>query len=75
MTFEQSLKQLGERFPNGKIEHHPQGGDVFISLPLKDGGEFRAALTWQQAKYLAVSHMTGDDLRDQRFPEDWPKND
>ena len=71
-SFEQTLKALSERFPQGNIEHQPQGGDVFISLPLIDGGEFRAALTWQQAKHLAFGLLTGDDLRNQHFPADWP---
>jgi hypothetical protein len=71
-TFEQALKVLKERFPDGNIEHHPHPGDVLVSVTLADGGSFRAGLTWQQAKYLAFSQLTGDDLRDQRFPEDWP---
>jgi hypothetical protein len=67
------MRVLRERFPNGGLEHLPaNGGDVFISLPLSDGGSFRAVLTWQQAKYLAYSQLTGDDVREGKFPPDWP---
>jgi len=69
--FLDALQTLRERFPEGDIDYHPVGGDVFISLPVK-GGSFRAALSWQQAKYLAYSQLTGDDLKGELFPTDWP---
>jgi len=44
--FGDAMRVLCERFPNGGLEHLPaNGGDVFISLPLSDGGTFRAVLT------------------------------
>ena len=71
--FEDALRLLGQRFPDGNLDYHPSNGEVFISLPLKDGGTFRAGLTWQQAKYLAYSQLTGDDLKEGRVPADWPQ--
>ena len=73
-TFSDTLRTLGERFPKGDINYHPRDGDVFISLPLKAGGSFRAVLTWEQAKYLAFGKETGDDLKVERFPPDWPRS-
>jgi hypothetical protein len=46
---------------------------IFITLPLSDGESFRAALTWEQAAYLAHSELTGDALKERRLPPDWPK--
>jgi len=69
--FDEALNALLTRFPDGDIRRE-SNGNVFISLPLSDGGSFRAALTWQQAKYLAYSTLTGDDLRYGRLPTDWP---
>lgn len=68
-----ALQTLKQRFPKGNLDYHPVGGDVFITLPLSDGGSFRAALTWDQAKYLAYTRLTGDDLKAERLPPDWPK--
>jgi hypothetical protein len=70
--FTEALRLLDERFPDGNREYEPAGGDVFITLPLKKGGIFRAGITWQQTKYLALSQLTGDDLRDGHLPLDWP---
>jgi hypothetical protein len=70
--FLDSLKVLSQRFPDGDIDYHPPNGNVFVSLPLENGAEFRVALTWQQAKFLAYSHLTGDDLQAERFPLNWP---
>jgi hypothetical protein len=72
MPFLDAIQMLKALFPNGKIDYHPSSREVFISLPLTDGGEFRAGLIWQQAKYLALSEMTGDDFKSCRFPADWP---
>jgi hypothetical protein len=72
-TFVEAMHVLGERFPEGNIDHQPTVGDIFISLPLKDGGSFRAVLTWKQAKYLAFGRLTGDDLKSGKFPPDWPR--
>jgi len=71
--FQDAYKILRERFPKEDIKHNPVGGDVFISLPLKEGGSFRAVLTWQQAKYFAYSELTGDDLKHGQLPPHWPK--
>ena len=73
-TFSDTLRTLGQRFPNGDVNYHPRDGNVLISLSLKDGGSFRIVLTWQQAKYLAYGQVTGDDLKDERFPPDWPRS-
>lgn len=62
-----------QRFPEGDLDYSPAGGDVFITLPLSDGGSFRAGLTWQQAKYVAYSQVTSDDLKEKRFSPDWPQ--
>ncbi len=70
--FKDAVRLLGDRFPKGRLKFSPSNGDVFISLPLLAGGEFRAGLTWQQAKYLAYSQLTGDDLKAGRLPADWP---
>lgn len=66
------LEQLRDRFPNGDLDYHPSSGEVFISLPLKNGGTFRSGLTWRQARYLSCTDLTGDDLKARRFPGDWP---
>jgi len=70
-SFEETLRLLSERFPSSDRAVE-QNGDVFITLPLKNGGTFRAGLSWQQAKYLAYSQLTGDDLKAENFPPDWP---
>jgi len=75
MTFNEALVKLKERFPDGNVDHHPVGGDVYITVPVKNGESRRAVLTWQQAKYFATSTMTGDDLFEERFPKDWPKRE
>jgi len=54
MTFLDALQILEALFPNGNIDYYPTTDVVFISLPLIDGGEFRACLTWQQVKYLVA---------------------
>ena len=74
-TFSATLRALGERFPNGDVDYHPRDGDVVISLPLKAGGSFRTELTWAQAKYLAFGKLTGDDLKIERLPADWPTSE
>jgi hypothetical protein len=71
--FAKALELLRERFPDGNLTYEPVGGDVLVSLPLRKGGAFRAALTWQQAKYLAHSRLGGDDLRGGQLPPDWPE--
>ncbi len=71
--FAETLRSLRERFPDGDLRCEPVGGDVFISLPLRNGEIFRAGLTWRQAKYLACTRLTGDDLKDGHVPADWPK--
>lgn len=68
-TFEQALQALKSRYPAGDIDYQPVGGDVFITLPLTDGGEFRAALTWEQAKFVAFGQVTGDELKAEQFPK------
>jgi hypothetical protein len=73
MIFDEALLKLKERFPNGDINQTPTGGDVHITVPLRNGETYRPVLTWQQARYVATSTMTGDDLFEERFPEDWPK--
>jgi hypothetical protein len=73
VTLEDTRDQLSKRFPQGDMKFYPGSGEVSISLPLKDGGTRRFCLTWQQAKYLAYSELTGDDLKERRFPADWPK--
>ena len=70
--FKEALQLLDERFPGGNRHYHPSSGEVFISLPLKNGEVFRVGLTWQQAKYLAHNRLSGDDIKDSRFPADWP---
>jgi hypothetical protein len=71
--FMDALRLLDERFPEGSREYNPVSGEVFISLPLRDGGTFRAGLSWQQAKHLAYSQLVGDDLKDGLLPPDWPR--
>jgi hypothetical protein len=71
--FTEALHLLDERFPEGNCDHNPSSGEVFISLPLRDGGIFRAGLAWPQAKYLAYSQLVGDDLKDGHLPPDWPR--
>ena len=66
-------RALRQRFPDGEIVHRPVGGDVFITIPLSDGESFQAALSWEQAKYLAHSQLTADALKEGRLPPDWPK--
>lgn len=68
----QRLLRLRKRFPDGNIDHHPSDGQVFITLPLKDRSESRVGLSWQQAKVLAYSQLTGDGLKDGDLPPDWP---
>ena len=70
--FKDAMRLLRQRFPEGNLRHEQPDGEVLISLPLQDGGTFRAILTWQQAKYLAYSKLTGNDLKDCRFPPNWP---
>lgn len=70
--FEDVLMPLRERFPEAKIKHIVSNGQVFITLPLRDGCEFEAGLTWLQAKYLAHSQISGDELKDGNLPPDWP---
>jgi hypothetical protein len=67
------MQLLKARFPNGDLDYQPSTGNVFISVPLSDGDRLRAGLTWQQAKYLTMSELAGDDLKAGRFPADWPK--
>jgi hypothetical protein len=69
----EALRTLKQRFPEGDLDYRPDGGDVFATLPLSDGGSFRAALKWEQAKYVAYTRLTGDDLKAERFPPDWPR--
>jgi hypothetical protein len=71
-TFQEAIKVLWGRFPDGNLEQTPSNGNAFIDLPLSTGGSFRVGLTWQQAKYLAYSELTGDDLKAERLPGDWP---
>jgi hypothetical protein len=73
IPFLDALAALNARFPNGKIDYQPSTGEIFVSMPLKNGGEFRAALAWQEAKYVAYADLTGDDLKAGAFPEDWPR--
>jgi len=73
MPFLDAMQLLKAHFPNGNVDYQPSTGDVSISVPLSDGDKLRAGLTWQQAKYLAMSELTGDDLKAGRFPADWPK--
>jgi hypothetical protein len=70
--FTDALQALKQRFPEGNLDYHPVGGDVFVTLPLSDGGSFRAALKWEQAKYLAYTRLTSDEVKEDRFPPDWP---
>lgn len=72
LAFLDAIDILKGLFPDSNLDYHPTTGEVFISLPLTDGQEFRAALTWQQAKYLAVGAISGDDLKAGRLPKDWP---
>ena len=71
-TLEQALVKHRERFPEGGLEPIPGIGRCFISLPLKDGGTHLVDLTWQQAKYLAYTDLTGDEVKEGRYPPDWP---
>ena len=74
MLFMDALKILEGRYGVRNIEHHPTNGDVVIYLPEFEGSEvlWPYVFTDRQAKYLAVNHVSNKDIRQSRFPADWP---
>ena len=74
MLFEETLKSLVERYGIERVRHHPDTGDVVIELPLKEASEllWPYIFTWQQAKYLSANPISDEDIRQHRFPPDWP---
>lgn len=53
VLFNTALEALYDRFGSAAIRYLPSNGNVFIEMPLVDGGTFHVGLTWQQGKYLA----------------------
>ena len=70
-----ALEQLYRQFGNEHVRVPASNGDVFIDMPLANGGQFHAGLTWQQAKYIAFKALRAEDLRDRKFPPDWPEGE
>jgi hypothetical protein len=68
------VRILAGRYALENVKHEPDGGDVVIYLPKGDGAEQRLAyrFTQWQARYLAVHPILTEDIRQGRFPSDWP---
>jgi hypothetical protein len=65
---------LEERFGIKHVHHNSSNDQFTIDIPPPPGGDemLQRRFTWQQAKYLSVRDVSDDDLRNGRFPEDWP---
>jgi hypothetical protein len=74
VAFEKAMAKLIERFGAKNVQLLPADGSVVIDMPIEGQSlMFTAALTWQEAKYLAFnSQITPENLRDQELPTDWP---
>jgi hypothetical protein len=72
IEFTEAVDKLKRRFPNADVKAEPIRGGVFMNLPLSGGRSLAAALTWQQAKYLAYKKVKFDDIAAGNFPDDWP---
>jgi hypothetical protein len=74
--FTECIRILGERFGVTHVRHYPNGGTITVDVPPPPGGELKLtiALTSLQAKYLAVSPISDEDLRANRLPDDWPRS-
>jgi len=65
---------LEERFGIKHVHHNSSNGQFTIDIPPPPGGDqmLERRFTWLQAKYLSVRDVSDADLRNGRFPEDWP---
>ena len=74
MLFIDAVRILEKRYGVKNVKHVPEGGDVFIYLPTADDAEqtWPYPFTQWQAKYLAVHPIPVEDIRQHRFPSDWP---
>jgi hypothetical protein len=74
MPFIDAIRILEARYGVSNVNHKPDGGDVVVYLPVADDVEQRwpHRLTQWQAKYLAVRSIPDEDIRQGKFPGDWP---
>jgi hypothetical protein len=74
MAFIDKIRILEERYREENVRQEPTGGDVIIYFPDSEGSQTLSPhrLTWQQAAYLADHPISNDDMRQGRFPADWP---
>jgi hypothetical protein len=74
LLFKQVLEILLNRYGRGNVEYRPVGGDVVIRIRDSDDTDVTSPyiFTDMQAKYLAVNPISDEDIRQSRFPPDWP---
>ena len=71
----EALRILEDRYGIQNIEHHLSSGDVVIYLPRSEDAEvgWPYVFTDRQAKYLVVHPIPDKDIRQGKFPSDWPR--
>lgn len=72
IEFPKLVNSMKRRYPQALISPQPAAGYVYIEIPVP-GGSFPFRFTWQQFKYVALEKVNIENLRNGKFPEDWPK--
>lgn len=75
MDFEEMLQILNSRYGQNGVDVPTGADNIHVHVPVQ-GSEllFTAILTVAQARFLAMNPISGGDLKNGRFPQDWPQS-
>ena len=76
MALEYALKLLKKQYGPESVIHWRVSDTIAVSIvPAGEDDPVSVTLTIEQAKFLAANPMSADDLANERYPKEWPREE